>query len=610
MYTIDFETKKIVNGSNKSPRPVGVSIKHNNEPSKYWSWWHPINNNCTKEQAGAALAMVFSSDEHLLCHNAKFDLRICLEWFNLPIPKPELINDTMIMAYLLDAREPSLGLKDLAYKYCGMPPDDQWALKRWILADVKGATESNFGEFISEAPGDLVGRYAESDTDMTYTLYVTLAVQVLNIVTPDKQTISDAYKREMQVLPIVIDLEMRGIDISNNVHEIRNKLEADFNLMNLQLSAYGNGEKPGSKAMFNVLRKKGLIDESKIQYTAPSKNFPKGQPRYGKDFIEDLVSDKNLTNILKIRGSLQKLISTYYKPFAESALMYNGKYYPYYNQTRSEDDYGTRTGRFSSNIQQLPKNAPETFNDKADIKSYVLPMVRQSIVAGKDKILLKRDFSGQELRVTAHYAEGNMARAYNENPSLDIHNFVDELIVEKTGHKLSRVPVKVINFLKIYGGGAPLLAKKLSIPIEQAYTFFNAYDSALPEIKKMMQSIETLSRSGVKIRTWGGRGYDVEQSSGGREFYYKLGNVLIQGSSADMTKEAMVRYYYHPDRRGNLIMQVHDELVVECNEEDVDHEMTLLRWAMDEIPGWDVPLRSDGKVGYNLADMKEYRDVD
>jgi DNA polymerase-1 len=607
MYTIDFETKKIVNGSNKSPRPVGVSIKHNGEPSKYWSWCHPINNNCTKEQAGAALAIAYSSGEKILCHNAKFDLRICLEWFNLPVPEPELINDTMIMAYLIDAREPSLGLKDLAYKYCGIPPDDQLLLKHWILANVKGATESNFGEFISEAPGDIVGKYAESDTDMTYTLYVTLAVQVLGIYAlgePAKQTISDAYQREMRILPIVIDMEMRGISIAYDVHSIRTKLEADFNLMNLQLSAYGNGEKPGSKAMFNVLRKKGLIDERKIQYTA------KGNPRYGKDFIEDLVSDKNLTNILKIRGSLQKLISTYYKPFAESALIYNGKYYPYYNQTRSEDDYGTRTGRFSSNIQQLPKNAPETFNDKTDIKSYELPMVRQSIVAGKGKILLKRDFSGQELRVTAHYAEGNMARAYNENPSLDIHSFVDDLIVEKTGHKLSRVPVKVINFLKIYGGGAPLLAKKLSIPVAQAYTFFNAYDSALPEIKKMMADIEKMSRQGIKIRTWGGRSYDVEQSSDGRELYYKLGNVLIQGSSADMTKEAMIRYYYHTDRRGVIFMQVHDEIVVECDEQDVDNEMTLLRWAMDDIPGWDVPLRSDGKVGYNLADMKVYEDVD
>lgn len=612
-YTIDFETHKIIDGSDSAPIPVGVSIKYKNDKSHYYAWGHPSNNNCTWSYAKSALERVYKdaklNHELLVFHNAKFDLRVALEHMSLPIPDPANIADTMIMAYLIDAREESLALKPLAQKYCGIEPDARDDLRDWILAHCKGATQSNWGEFIAQAPGDLVGRYAEADTDMTYTLFLVLEHQVLRQISePGKQSITDAFNREMKLLPIVIALEQQGINIDNSIYNIRRDLEAKFELLDLQLSAYSDGEKPGSKGMFNALRRKGLIDESKIQYT------DKGNPRYGKEFLIDLISDKELIKILYLRSALQKLIGTYLKPFSESADQYDGKFYPYYNQTRSEDDFGTRTGRFSSNIQQLPKNKPEKFSENS-VEEVLndLPYVRNFIVpSAPNRSLVKRDFSGQELRVAAHYAEGSILKAYQDNPKMDVHNFVDNLIVEKTGHHLSRVPVKVINFLKIYGGGAKLLAAKLNIPVDQAYTFFNAYDTALPEFKNLMKDIEKLSRAGKKIRTWGGRSYDVEPSkiiNGKRqEFYYKLGNVLIQGSSADMTKEAMIRYFYHPDRQGILLMTVHDELIIEVDDDKIDSEMAILRWAMDEIPGWDVPLRSDGKVGKKLGDMTEYKD--
>ena len=600
MWTIDFETEKIIEGSGKTPKPVGVSIKYKNDKSEYLAWGHPIGNNCTMDNAKNRLKNIIDdrNSSLILCHNSKFDLRICLEHFNLPIPTPDRIVDTMIMAYLIDPREDSLALKDLALKYCGMPPTDQRVMYDWLIANVPESKKEP-GAYISKAPGDMVGKYAESDTDMTYALYNTLLPQFNN------DHINGAFKREMQVLPIVIDLERRGINISNDVHEVRSKLESKFNLIDLQLSAYSGGQKPGSKAMFEAFKKKGLINEDAIQYT------DKGNPRYGKEFLHKIVKDKHLADMLAMRSKLQKFISTYVRPFSESAKIRNGKYYPYYNQTRSEDDYGTRTGRFSSNIQQLPKDSGTNFTLYAedDFTIGEMPSVRSLIVpSSPGKTIIRRDFSGQELRIVAHYAEGAILRAYNDNPYLDPHAFVDELIQEKTGHHLSRTPVKMINFLKLYGGGPSMLAERLGIPVSQARLFFQAYDEALPEFKNLMKDIEKLARSGKKIRTWGGRSYSVEKPKNGRELYYKLGNVLIQGSAADMTKEAMVRYFYHPDRRGDLIMQVHDELIVEVDDHLVDEEMTRLRWAMDEIPGWDVPLRSDGKFGKNLGQMEAYDD--
>ena len=121
MYTIDFETKKAVNGSNMSPEPVGVSIKDGNLPSKYYAWGHPTGNNSTYAQVLSLLEGIWQQGSTYLCHNAKFDLRICLEWFNLQVPEPERIHDTMIMSWLVDENAQH-GLKSLAKVIFGREP--------------------------------------------------------------------------------------------------------------------------------------------------------------------------------------------------------------------------------------------------------------------------------------------------------------------------------------------------------------------------------------------------------------------------------------------------------------------------------------------------------
>jgi len=411
-----------------------------------------------------------------------------------------------------------------------------------------------------------------------------------------KQYSQDAYAREMALLHVVLDMEKQGVRIDPDIHNKRahwqNKFNAGEKLLTKAVPAT-----PGTKAWFTLALKQGLIDENLIQYTE------KGNPRYGREFVEKIVKDEEIKQVLVTRSKLQKALSTYINPYAESAKMYGGRFYPYFSQTRGTEDYGTRTGRFSSNFQQLPRNPPEG----AD-----LPNLRALVYPEPGHIVIKRDFNGQELRVTAHYAEGNILAAYQANPKLDVHTWVQEMILNATGQSLNRVVTKTISFLKLYGGGALKLALMLDISESDARKFFSAYDAALPEFKQLMKDIESISRRGQKIRTWGGRLYDVEppQMVNGRkrEFYYKLGNVLIQGSSADMTKEAMIRYNRHPERTGRIMLVVHDEIVCSCPEDKLDHEMRVLKESMDDIPGWDVPLRSEGKYGPSFGEMKSYDD--
>jgi DNA polymerase I len=591
MYCIDFETLPIENGSDKTLIPVGVSIKIDAKPSVYYAWGHPTKNNATKDMAYWALKTIVEADVLVVAHNAKFDLRICLEHFDLPMPK--YIADTMIMAYLHDPREESLGLKELADKYLGMPPDEQTELNNWLISH-----GFKPGRDIAKAPGDIVGKYAIGDTDRTHQLY--WYYKTLMDTTP---RIWDAFNREMQLIPIVIGMEQRGLHLTPDIQEINTKWQGEFDLIELQLKAYGGGEEPGKKAFFTALANKGLLDKSKIEYTE------KGNPRYGAEFLTKYISDAYLLGLMKRRSKLQKLIGAYVRPFAEKAAKYNGKMYPYYNQTRGEDDYGTRSGRFSSNIQQLPKGALNVSKD-ATAKADDLPNPRRLIVSKPGHSFVKRDFSGQELRVLAHYAEGTMLEAYINDPKTDIHAFASDLIFKFTGNRLNRTFVKVMNFLCVYGGGAGALSRNLGIDAETAKEMLTLHKRAFPEIGDLSSELTRMSKSGKQIVTWGGRGYWVEEPkiiNGKRqEWYYKLLNLLIQGSSADMTKEAMVRYYNHPDRKGEIAVQVHDEIVLEVLDEYIDSDMAILKWAMDDIPGWDVPLMSDGEVGKNLYDMEKY----
>lgn len=407
----------------------------------------------------------------------------------------------------------------------------------------------------------------------------------------------DAYERELKLLPIIIEMEQHGIPLDRNIVNFTAEWQNKFDKGEAILKERANGAKPGSKAMFNAFRELGYIDESKITYT------DKGNPKYGREFIDKIVTDKILIDILKRRSKLQKILGTYLNPWAKSFIEHNGKFYPWFNQTRGDNDYGTRTGRMSSNLQQIPRN-PDPNDD--------LPNLRKMIVPEKDHVILKRDFNAQEIRVAAHFAEGSIMRAYNENANLDVHNFVKELILNSSGADIDRNIVKAINFLKLYGGGVTTLSEKLNISIDRARQFFNAYDAALPEFKQLVIEAENQVKSGVPIRTWGGRLYDVEPAKiiDGklRSFYYKLSNILIQGSSADQTKEAVIRFHYHADRHPDcrVLLIIHDEIVLTCPADHAKSQMQILKWAMEDMEGWDVPMRSDGKIGSSFGDLEDF----
>lgn len=544
------------------------------------SWGHPTGNNTIYSLVKGSLKVIWDSGEQILMQNAKFDIRVAMEWFDLPYPHGH-VEDSMFWTYLNDPREDTLSLKPISDKYLNMPPDEQRELHEWIVENVPGATMATAGAYISEAPGDLVAPYAVGDTERTYKLYWLW----FNKWKHDKKMVK-AYQREILLLPAVLDMEKQGIRLSQELPKVHKLWTNRFNKGEKYLSQV-TPEKPGTKKMFMSLRDQGYIDEDKIQYTE------KGNPRYGKDFLETYIEDKKLKSTLRTRSKLQKVIGTYLSPWLKSYEKY-GRFYPYFNQTRNEEDFGTRSGRFSSNLQQIPKIPRD--NDTPNLRLMIMP--------DDGEIMIKRDYMSQEVRVAAHYTEGSILEAFNKDPYLDIHTFVQGLIL-KTGTHLPRTTCKIITFLVLYGGGVKALMAAINCTKAEAYALYDAYYAALPEFKTLAKDIEDQVKAGVLLRTWGGRLYDVEIGKWG-PLYYRLSNLLVQGSSADQVKEAMIRYYYHPERKGRLILQVHDELVVSVKEKYHKAEMEILREAMEGIEGWDLPMLSDAKIGNSFGDLKSY----
>jgi DNA polymerase-1 len=262
-----------------------------------------------------------------------------------------------------------------------------------------------------------------------------------------------------------------------------------------------------------------------------------------------------------------------------------------------------------------------------------LPLVRSYILPDEDSLFLHRDYSQQEFRIMAHYEDDKLLLAYRNNPNLDIHAFMQAEITRITGHALKRGPVKVLNFGILYGMGLEKLAKGTGtwdtsrcLPGCTHTNFYNgechaidtakevkgAQRHALPGLRALEDSLIRRGRSDESIRTWGGRYYHCEPPAfiGGKRktFEYKLLNYLVQGSAADCTKEAVIRYD-GARSKGRFLVTVHDEINISAPVYHAVSEMKILKEVMESIE-FDVKMLSDGKMGPSWGALTKYEDVE
>jgi DNA polymerase-1 len=565
-------------------------------------WGHPTGNNCDGS-TDAIDVLEANWQRPLLCHNAAFDLAVAHERFGLPLPEGSQVNDTMFLAFLLDPYG-ELGLKPLAERYLGIPPTERDAVRDWLYANkVVRKNAKKWGAHISQAPGELVGPYAIGDCTRTLELFKHLYPKVVDA------GMLEAYKRECAIVPMLLDNSAQGIPL-------------DHKRLKVDTAAYEAVLRTVDSRLHRLLGKINLDSGEELgaalrtKFQAVLPLTPTGKISTAKETLLSCLPDMPVKGLLLYRSALEKCLSTYMRPWVEQGKALHANW----NQVRDYSDNGARTGRLSSspNLQNMtnPEKYDEVYSllERCGVTGITaLPNLRSYLVAPKGMVLFSRDYSQQEFRMLAHYEDGVLAERYRANPNADMHETVRDIINEVTGIGIERKPTKTINFAKVYGAGAPKMASQLRVSLDQAYELLNAYDRALPSVKALMRECADIGKRGEFITTIGGRRYYSEpaQLVDGRvrSYEYKLLNTLMQGGSADQTKEAMRIWWELRLKRSTngtrFLMTIHDQLVGCAPKKEAKKESAFLDDYMVNAFTLDVPTKTDPTYGTNFGEMKK-----
>jgi DNA polymerase-1 len=629
--TVDFETFGIKGRPEYPPIPVGVSIKFPGKPAKYYAWGHAEGNNCTWPEAKRALVEVWDWKDGLLFQNGKFDVDVADVHMDLPIPRWDRIHDTMFLLFLDDPHQTELGLKPSSERLLGMAPEEQdevgeWLLKHQPIPGVKisksKGSEHYFGRYLNFAPGDIVGKYANGDTDRTEKLFRLLYKKIV-----DRKMLR-AYDRERELMPILLQMERQGLQVDHKklcddvkfYNEWRETITAWIKkrLKSPEINLNSGAE------LIQAMVKAGCADPDLIPLT------PTGKFQSNKEALLLGVTDKVLLGVLKYLTQLNTCLNTFLENWLATADKSGGYIFTTWNQIKTpsgDSNVGTRTGRLSStpNFQNIPKvfNAIFAHEDPKNKKLPKspwkdlppLPNVRSYITPFKGDIFIDRDYSQQEPRILAHFDGGALMDKYNEDPWIDFHDFA-KAELEKVGKFYERKPVKNTNLGLIYGMGAPKLAVKNDMTVEESKELKDAILKLYPGLKQMYKDMKTLARNNEAIHTWGGREYYCEPpkmiDGRMRHFDYKLVNVLIQGSAADCTKEAIIRFSRECMKLGKtawkIVLNVHDQITVSVPniKKEYVYAMEVLRACMEGVE-FDVPMLSEGAISTtNWAQLKDF----
>lgn len=600
IITLDYETKKIEgNVVYKPPSPVGLAVWVQGSEPTYLAWGHPTGNNISREKGLEYARRIITSSRPLLFHNAPFDLSVTdgalgtawrySDWNRM--------HDTQYLVFLDDPYASTLSLKPSAHRYLGMPPDEQNELKEWILTHVSEATEKEWGAYISEAPGDLVGRYAIGDVVRTYKLFEFLYPRIV------ERGMQAAYDRERRLMPILYESSRKGIRVN------REKLNEDFKRYSSELDRaddtirriVGNTNLDFGKRgdLAEALEASGHVTEWSLTKT--------GRKSTSKKTLR--INDPNLDALVKYRGALNTCLSTFMRPWLELSYE-DGRLHTSWNQVRTveRDSAGTQTGRLSSSHPNF-QNVPTEFDLVIPNGFLALPLMRIYLLPEVGHVWLKRDFSSQEVRILAHFEDGQLLQSYISDPNYDPHNENKARVLTITGRDYARKYIKITGFSLIYGAGVPGVMRQTGLEeYEVAKELRDAVLDSMPDVKQLIKDVQNAGRRGEAIRTWGGREYYVEPAKvidgRMRSYEYKLLNYLVQGSAADQTKQAIIDWDDSRHWSSTFLATVHDEINISAPKEGWAEHMGTLREAMNK-DRFDVPFKSEGFMGENWEEIEE-----
>ncbi len=509
--------------------------------------------------------------------NIKYDL-IVFERHGISLKS--ISGDTMIASYLLDPTRRRHNLDEIARDVLGHK----------MISYKEVTKELRKGMDFSHVGLERAKEYACED------VHVTAVVREKFDEMLKKKGLWDLYSKvEIPLIEVLARMEMNGILVDKKSLE---RLREDFGsrLERLKEKIF---ELAG--CTFNINSTKQLSEVLFEKLNLPQLKKTKKKTGYSTDVevLTSLAKIHPLPEVLLKYRNLAKLKSTYIDGLEKEINPDTGRIHTSFNQTV------TATGRLSSsepNLQNIPIRTEEGRR------------IRALFVAGQGNVLVAADYSQIDLRVLAHYCQDeNLMDAFQKGD--DIHRKTAALIFNVDPKLVTpdmRRVAKTVNFGIIYGMSSFGLAKELGISRKEAKRFIDSYMDTYPGVKRYMEeTIELCRRQGYVETILGRRRYikDIQARSRNiKKFAERTAiNTPIQGSAADIIKLAMLKVhelFEKEGRKARLLLQVHDELVVECPERDADKVAGQLKNIMENVAKLRVPLRVSVGVGKNWDEVK------
>ncbi len=514
-------------------------------------------------------------------HNADYDI-LMLQRYGADVQPVTF--DTMIAEWLRSPDSKFLGLKNLARQELGV---DMTEISTLIGTGKKQIT-------MDEVSIERVAPYAAADAAITYRLVEHLRPKLEEL---DLMTLYN--NLEMPLIPVISAIERKGVVLDTHyLRELSTKLAGMLNQLEEDIYAVSGQGK------FNINSPKQLNDILFEKLKLPTEGLKKTTHGYSTDAaVLDSLSGQHIIvdKILDYR-EVTKLKGTYVDTLPELINPQTGRVHTSYNQT------GTTTGRISSNNPNL-QNIP--------IRTELGREVRRAFVAAEGNKLLSVDYSQVELRILAHISQDKtLLEAFAQGQ--DIHAAtaaaVNGIPVDQVT-KEQRSFAKRVNFGLIYGMGAFRLARDSKLTLAEAQAFIKTYFERLPGVEKYLNDTKQAARKGP-IKTLFGRQRDFAILRNAGEGSNKVAiqgeervaiNMPIQGTAADIMKQAMINLYHELERsplKGRMILQVHDELVLEVPEAEIPETSKMVVHVMESAYTLDAPLRANANVGDNWRDMR------
>jgi DNA polymerase-1 len=559
---------------------VGISLAIQEGEAYYIPVGHLAGNNLPVEKVVSALRGPFTNPRiPKVAHNAKYDYIILAR--NGLAPSP-ISFDTMIAEFLINPSSRNLGLKNMAFARLG---EEMTHIEQLIGT---GKHQLSMAEIAIESAAS----YAAADAETTLRLMPILQAELQAV---HGQKLMDEI--EMPLVSCLADMEMTGVLLNLPFFE---KLSQELNarMSEIEKQVFEAVGKP-----FNLNSTQQLADvlfnQLRLEPPDRSRKTQSGHFSTSGDILDALSGKHVVVDLIIRHRELSKLKSTYVEALPAAVDSITGRVHTSYSQT------GAVTGRLSSsnpNLQNIPIRTEEGRR------------IRNGFIAAKGCVLLSVDYSQIELRIVAHMAKDEaMLAAFRAGQ--DIHTTTAAAIYDVPSDQVTkdmRRHAKAINFGLIYGMSPFGLTRSTDLTLAEAEEFVKAYFRQFPGIKKYLDGIrKEAAQNGYVETLLGRRRYfpalqsKINGALKNREEREAI-NAPIQGTAADIMKIAMLHIPPALEKAGlqaRMLLQVHDELVLEVPKAELDDTARLVQHVMSSAYPLDIPLSTEARSGLNWGEM-------